>query len=162
MIGSLVIAVILMLAIGSMLLLSVFTIGSVESQPVKTAIIDTPEKPAFKFPEYQVIRLQESDRKKLYSAYRGVARTTVEKPLPLPQGSPPRKALEVMLQQTLDRELMRLAALYNISIDDVNEVIKEGNANYWDPTPRSNATRNGKRIYPEEMSEGWTKSNNLR
>gem|GEM_PF-2746332 len=111
-----------------------------------------PETPTVTFRE---VRLPEETRKRLYNDYRGVARTTIEKPLPLPQGSPPRAALEQMLQQTFDRELNRFSALYNVSLDDVKEVIKEGDAKRWDPSPRSNATRNGKRLYPEEMSEGW-------
>lgn len=111
---------------------------------------------------YEEIRLPESTRKKLYSDYRAVARTTLEKPLPLPQGSPPRAAMEKMLQQVFDRELTRFAALYRISESEVREVIKEGDAKRWDPSPRSNATRNGKRLYPEGMSEGWKPNSNVR
>ncbi|MEC7678062.1 MAG: hypothetical protein VX694_02240 [Planctomycetota bacterium] len=111
---------------------------------------------------YEEIRLPESTRKKLYSDYRAVARTTLEKPLPLPQGSPPRAAMEKMLQQVFDRELTRFAALYRISESEVREVIKEGDAKNWDPSPRSNATRNGKRLYPEGMSEGWKPNSNVR
>ena len=77
---------------------------------------------------YEEIRLPESTRKKLYRDYRAVARTTLEKPLPLPQGSPPRAAMEKMLQQVFDRELTRFAALYRISESEVREVIKEGDA----------------------------------
>lgn len=111
---------------------------------------------------YRIIRLSEEMRKKVYLDYRSVARTTLEKPLPLPQGSPPRQALEDMLQKTFDREIMRFAALHRISVEDIHEVIKEGDAKQWDPSPRSNATRNGKRLYPEEMSRGWKPSANIR
>ena len=106
--------------------------------------------------------LSEEMRKKVYLDYRSVARTTLEKPLPLPQGSPPRQALEDMLQKTFDREIMRFAALHRITVEDIHEVIKEGDAKQWDPSPRSNATRNGKRLYPEEMSRGWKPSANIR
>lgn len=124
--------------------------------PIQDAPSETPEI------TYEEIRLPESTRKKLYSDYRAVARTTLEKPLPLPQGSPPRAAMEKMLQQVFDRELTRFAALYRISESEVREVIKEGDAKRWDPSPRSNATRNGKRLYPEGMSEGWKPNSNVR
>ena len=70
--------------------------------------------------------------------------------------------MEKMLQQVFDRELTRFAALYRISESEVREVIKEGDAKRWDPSPRSNATRNGKRLYPEGMSEGWKPNSNVR
>jgi hypothetical protein len=60
-----------------------------------------------------------------------------------------------MLQKTFDRELMRFAALHDITVDDVKEVIKEGDAKGWDGRPRSNAVRDGKRVYTKEMSEGY-------
>ena len=111
---------------------------------------------------FREIRLPEATRRAIYKDYRSAARTTIEKPLPLPAGSPPRAALEMMLQQTLDRELSRFAALHNVTIEDIGEVINEGDAKRWDPSPRSNATRNGIRLYPKSMSEGWKKSENIR
>ncbi len=109
---------------------------------------------------YREVRLPEQTRQRIYNDYRQVARTTVEKPLPLLQGSPPRKMMEDMLQKTFDRELRRFAALHNIDFDDVQEIIKEGDAKKWDPSPRSNATRGGIRVYPREMSEGWQANRN--
>jgi hypothetical protein len=67
--------------------------------------------------------------------------------------------MEDMLQKTFDRELTRFAALHDITLDDVKEVIKEGDAKVWDDSPRSNAVRGGKRVYPKEMSEGWELQN---
>ena len=104
---------------------------------------------------YREIRKPEQTRQQIYKDYRQVARTTIEKPLPLLQGSPPRRMMEDMLQKTFDRELSRFAALHNVDVDDIHEVIKEGDANNWDPSPRSNAVRGGKRVYPKEKSEGW-------
>jgi ribosomal protein S27E len=105
--------------------------------------------------EYRVVDLPEPTRKRIYDDYRKVARTTVEKPLAVPQGTKIRQDLEVMLQKTFDRELMRFAALHDITVDDVKEVIKEGDAKAWDGSPRSHAVRDGKRVYAEEKSEGW-------
>ena len=60
-----------------------------------------------------------------------------------------------MLGETHDYGLRQLAALHNVSLDDIHEVIKEGDAKGWDDSPRSNAVRDGQRVYPKEMSEGW-------
>ncbi len=78
----------------------------------------------------------------------------------LPQGTKARASLEDMLQKTYDRELMHFAALHDITVDDVKEVIKEGDAKVWDDSPRSNAVRDGKRVYTKEMSEGWQRNPN--
>lgn len=110
--------------------------------------------------EFRVVNLPEEQRKRIYDDYRKVARTTVEKPLALPQGTKIRKNLEVMLQKTYDRELNRFAALHDITVDDVQEVIKEGDAKNWDTSPRSHAVRDGKRVYAKEKSEGWEMNKN--
>lgn len=110
--------------------------------------------------EYRIIRLPEATRRRIYDDYRKVARTSVETPLMAPQGTRLRQATEGMLQGVFDRELARFAALHDITVDDVKEVIKEGDAKGWDPTPRSNAVRNGQRVYSPEMSEGWERNPN--
>lgn len=105
----------------------------------------------FKVEVYRVIDLPENTRKRIYKDVRTVARTSREKPLLIPEGSPIRKMTEDTLQATYDRELRRFAALHDVSLDDIGEVIKEGNAEIWDPLPRSSATRGGVRLYPKEM-----------
>lgn len=147
----------LMMMIG----LFVFLLGGKPDPKSSTAEAQVEDtiKPAIP-EEYRVVNLPEEARKRLYDDYRKVARTTVEKPLILPQGTRPRQSLEDMLQKTFDRELMRFAALHDISVDDVKEVIKEGDAKQWDDRPRSHAVRDGRRVYPEEMSEGWEKNPN--
>ena len=131
------------------------------SEPAQISAVEVEEtiKPARPEP-YREINLPEEARRRIYNDYRLVARTTVEKPLILPQGSKPRASLEDMLQKTYDRELMHFAALHDITVDDVKEVIKEGDAKVWDDSPRSNAVRDGKRVYQKEMSEGWQKNPN--
>lgn len=130
-------------------------------EPSETAATEVEEtiKPAIPEP-YREIRLPEATRKRIYNDYRKVARTTVETPLVLPQGTKMRASLENTLQLTYERELSRFAALHDITVDDVKEVIKEGDAKVWDSSPRSNAVRDGKRVYTKEMSEGWQKNPN--
>jgi hypothetical protein len=128
-------------------------VSAIEPEPtIKPA---TPET-------YREIDLPEETRRRIYDDYRSVARTTVEVPLPLPQGTQARASLENTLQKTYERELLHFAALHDISVDDVKEVIKEGDAKIWDDSPRSNAVRDGKRVYSKEMSEGWKKNPNQR
>lgn len=109
--------------------------------------------------EYRIISKDEATRRRIYKDYRTVAKTSVERPLILPQGTRARQNLEDMLQKTFDRELMHFAALHDITVDDVKEVIKEGDAKVWDDSPRSNAVRDGKRMYAKEKSEGWELKN---
>jgi hypothetical protein len=148
---------------GVMMLFAILGLGLIllNRQPPPAPVAEAEEtiKPAI--PEkYRVINLPEEHRKRIYKDYRTVARTTVEKPLILPQGTKVRQSLENMLQKTFDRELLAFSALHDITVDDVQEVIKEGDAKVWDGSPRSNAVRDGKRVYTEEMSEGWGKNPN--
>lgn len=124
------------------------------SEPTATAEVEDTIKPATPQP-YRIVDLPEEQRRRIYADYRKVARTTVEKPLILPQGTKPRQTLENMLQKTYDRELTHFAALHDITVEDVQEVIKEGDAKVWDDSPRSHAVRDGKRVYSKEKSEGW-------
>lgn len=130
-----------------------------EPSPTAQAEVEDTIKPSTPEP-YRVIDLPEETRRRIYKDYRNVAVTTVERPLILPQGTKPRESLEDMLQKTYDRELARFAALHDITVDDVKEVIKEGDAKVWDDRPRSHAVRDGKRVYSKEMSEGWKKNPN--
>jgi hypothetical protein len=109
---------------------------------------DAESMPATPEPEYRVVDLPEPTRREIYDDYREAARTTREKPLPLFQDSAPRSAMERMLQETLDREIRRLAALHDISVNDIKQIIAEGDAKGWDPTPRSNARRDGEPVNP--------------
>lgn len=151
---------------GVMMLLAIIGVGLVVMNrepppaPAAEAVVEVEEtiKPA-EPQEFRVVNLPEPKRKEIYNQYRQVARTTVEAPLGIPQGGV-RKNLEGMLDATFERELRRFAALHDITVDDVKEIIKEGDAKVWDDSPRSNATRDGKRVYPKEMSEGWEKNQN--
>lgn len=144
---------------GAMVLLVIVGISAIllssTPAPSTTAVDETVEtiKPATPQP-YRVVKLPEEQRRRIYDDYRKVARSTVETPLMLPDGTRVRASVENMLQKTYERELVHFAALNDIDVDDVHEIIKEGDANVWDDSPRSNATRDGKRVYAEEMSVG--------
>ncbi len=106
-------------------------------------------------PEYREISMAEPDRKRIYMDLRKAAVTSIEKPLLLI--GPPRIAMEKTLQDVFDREIRTQAALHDVSEDDIRQIINEGDAKKWDPSPRSNAKRNGKRLYPKSWSVGWKK-----
>ncbi|MEM9644654.1 MAG: hypothetical protein AAF989_06655 [Planctomycetota bacterium] len=106
-------------------------------------------------PEYREINMPEEKRKSIYMDTRKTAATSIEAPLLLLGVA--RTTMEKTLQQTYDAELRKLAALHDIPIEDMKQLVNEGDAKKWDPSPRSNAKRNGKRIYPKSWSVGWTK-----
>lgn len=147
---------------GAMVLIAIMGISVMilSSTPAPSEIVSDEVEETIKprTPEpYRIVKLPEEQRRRIYDDYRSVARTTVETPLMVPQGTKVRASLENMLEKTYDRELVRFAALHDIEVEDVLEIIKEGDAKVWDDSPRSNATRDGKRVYAEEMSEGWKK-----
>ncbi len=112
---------------------------------------DEEEEVEFQIEEYRVVDLHETKRKQIYDDIRSAARVTREKPILGIEGSAVRNMQEDMLQKTYERELKRFAAIHDVEMEDMLEITKEGNAKGWDPSPRSNARRNGKRLYPAEM-----------
>ncbi len=154
-VGSFIAAAMAFLAVIGILISFFFAREETTSSPsTSPTVAEETIKPSTPQP-YRTVKLPEEQRHRIYDDYRAVAKTTVEKPLAIPQGTKVRANLEVMLDQTFERELSHFAALHDIPVDDVKEIIKEGDAKNWDPTPRSHAVRDGKRVYDEEMSEGW-------
>ena len=148
---------VMLLAITGVIVVVLFTTpppSAADSDQVEETI--KPSEPQ----EYRVVNLPEETRRRIYDDYRTVARTSVEAPLALPQSGKLRRTMEGTLEGVFERELARFAALHDITVDDVKEVIKEGDAKGWDPSPRSNAVRGGKRVYPKEKSEGWRQNQN--
>jgi hypothetical protein len=80
---------------------------------------------------YREIKLPESTRQQIYRDYRTAAGSSVEKPIPLPKDWDSRKALDATLNKVLERELTLHASMHNIEVDDVIEILKEGNAKKW-------------------------------
>ena len=105
-------------------------------------------------PSYRVVQLPETTRRNIYDDLRAAARTSTEKPLLIPQGTGVRRSVEGMLDKTFEREISRYAAMHDVTVDDIQQIIAEGDAKDWDPTPRSNAVRDGERVDGKERSEG--------
>jgi len=80
---------------------------------------------------YREIDLPESQRKQIYADYRTAVKGTVGKPLPIPQASVAKQALDATMAAMLEREVRRFAAAHDVTEDDIAEVIKEGNAKQW-------------------------------
>lgn len=106
-----------------------------------------------------IASVPETKRREVYDQIRGSARTTIEAPLLVPDGNPLRTTLEKNQQAIHDNSMRQLAALHDISLDDIALITTEGDAKNWDPSPRSHARRNGERLYPEERSRGWKGKN---
>jgi hypothetical protein len=102
-----------------------------------------------------IASVPENQRRAIYDQIRDSARTTIEAPLLVPDGNPVRSSMEKSQQAIHDNSMRQLAALHDISMDDIALITAEGDAKNWDPSPRSHARRNGERLYPEERSRGW-------
>lgn len=102
----------------------------------------------------EIAKVDETFRRQIYDQFRDSAVTTIEKPLPLPDG-PPRDAMERSLQAIHDNSMRQLLALHDISAQDLDRIIAEGDLLNWDPSPRSRARRGGVRLYPDERTYGW-------
>ncbi|PHQ32292.1 zinc ribbon domain-containing protein [Rhodopirellula bahusiensis] len=102
-----------------------------------------------------IANVPEDKRKSIYDQIRDSARTTIEAPLLVPDGNAVRSTMEKSQQAIHDNSMRQLAALHDISLDDIALITAEGDAKNWDPSPRSHARRNGERLYPEERSRGW-------
>lgn len=114
-----------------------------------------PEASEQEIARLKIARLPESKRKQVYKMIRDTAVTSIEKPILAPDGSPPRIAMEKMLEATYQNSLRQIQALHDITPEQIQQIIAEGDMKVWDKRPRSNARRNGKRLYPEEQSRGW-------
>lgn len=100
-----------------------------------------------------IVDLPEETRRRIYDQVRKTAVMSVEKPLMMPEQI--RGSTERTLQGVYDESLQQLAALHDVSVEEVEQIVVEGDTKNWDPSPRSHARRDGKRLYPEERSIGW-------
>ena len=118
----------------------------------KPGAVSSPESAE---PSYRIVELPESTRRKIYDDLRAAARTSTEQPLLIPQGTGLRQNMEGKLEQIFEREITRFAAIHDVKPEDIDQIIAEGDAKGWDPSPRSNAVRDGERVYDKDRSEGW-------
>ncbi|NND95819.1 MAG: hypothetical protein HKN47_00650 [Pirellulaceae bacterium] len=96
-------------------------------------------EPAAK-PTYRVVDLPESTRKKIYSDYRKTASSSVEKKLMIPKDSIARQTVEKTMGALVAREVTHFSLLYNISEDDVMQIVAEGDAENWPGKKKEPAT----------------------
>ena len=91
--------------------------------------------------EYRIIKkLSEPTRKKLYYDYRQTAGSTVEKKVLVPSESAVAKSLGNMTSALAKREVQHFSLQYNISEDDVMQVVAEGDAKGWPPKRKESKT----------------------
>lgn len=102
----------------------------------------------------------EKQRRQIYDDVRTSAQTSSEKALLVPEGKV-RMKLENMLDATHENTLRQLAALNDITVEDVRKIIIEGDLKNWDPRARSRAYRGGQRLYEDERTQGHREKNLL-
>lgn len=105
-----------------------------------------------------IVNIPEERRRRIYDDMRKTATMTKEKPLMIP-GSGVRDKLEGMLDATYENSIQQLAALHDLRIEDIRNIVKEGDMKNWDPRARSRAYRGGERIYGNEETEGYKAKN---
>ena len=98
--------------------------------PTSSEVV-TAEPTADEPPSYREVDLPESTRQKIYSDYRRMAMSSIEKKLMIPKDSPVRNSVEGMLTKTVDREITHFALVYKISEEDVMQIVAEGDAKQW-------------------------------
>lgn len=101
----------------------------------------------------KIVDIPEPQRRQIYDEVRASAETTTEKALLVPGGKV-RENLENMLDATYENSLRQLAALHDMSVDQVRDIVLEGDLKNWDPRARSRAYRGGQRVYEDERTQG--------
>ena len=81
--------------------------------------------------DYREIDLPESTRRKIFREHKAMIASSFGKAKKIPQGGAAGQALGNMLGATVDREITRMALIYGISEDDIDQVVLEGKAKDW-------------------------------
>lgn len=89
------------------------------------------ERKRLENPQYRIVKLPESSRMRLYLDYRRLAGSSIEKKILLQKESKARKDLDNMLAAIVKREITHFALEYNITEDDVYQIIAEGDHKQW-------------------------------
>ncbi|TWT93591.1 zinc ribbon domain-containing protein [Neorhodopirellula pilleata] len=141
---------------GALLLLMIAGVAGVllfapTRSPVETESTAEATQPVLREPTEEelasltIVKIPEDRRRRIYDEMRATAKITTEKPLMLPDGRV-RTSVEGMLEDTSEYSIKQLAALHDVSEQDVRDIVTEGDLKNWDPSGRSRAYRNGKRI----------------
>ncbi|EMI53182.1 putative secreted protein [Rhodopirellula sallentina SM41] len=156
--GLALVAILCIVGIWSLTRSSEDSAGEVAAEPPQPVFAEaTPEELA----ALTIVNIPEQQRRDIYNDVRGSARTTTEKALVLP-GSNVRDKLENMLDKTHENTLRQLAALHDLSVDQVRDIVAEGDTKNWDTRARSRAYRDGERIYSDEETQGYQQKSPLR
>ncbi len=124
-------AVVLLAIVGIALVLFLPQADKEPAEKPASSEIATAEPAVVQPPSYREVDLPESTRRKIYSDYRRMAMSSIEKKLMIPKDSPVRNSVEGMLTKTVDREITHFALENNISEEDVMQIVAEGDAKQW-------------------------------
>jgi len=67
-----------------------------------------------------------------------------------------------MLDKTRENSIRQLAALHDLSVDQVRDIVTEGDMKNWDPRARSRMYRDGERFFTDERTQGYQQSGPLK
>ena len=81
--------------------------------------------------EYREINLPEADRRRIYAQMKAARGMTTDSKVPLPKDSQVGQFFQRNMQKVLDREAEMQGIMNKASTEDVEEIVKEGDAKGW-------------------------------
>ncbi|MEM6473907.1 MAG: hypothetical protein AAF802_30425 [Planctomycetota bacterium] len=81
--------------------------------------------------DFRVVDLPESTRKKIHREMKQMIGSSVGRAGKVPKGGVAGQATMNMFGSIADREVQRMALVYNVSEDDIRQIIAEGEAKGW-------------------------------
>ncbi|MFG0254463.1 MAG: hypothetical protein ACF787_05110 [Rhodopirellula sp. JB053] len=156
--GLVLVAILCVVGIWSLTRGSEESAGDVATEPPQPVFA---EATAEELAALTIVDIPERQRRDIYNDVRASARTTTERAFNVP-GSNVRDKLENMLDKTHENTLRQLAALHDLSVDQVRDIVAEGDTKNWDTRARSRAYRDGERIYSDEETQGYQQKSPLR
>lgn len=97
----------------------------------QTAAADRAEQERRDSIVYREVDLAEAERRRLFADLSATKATTVDAKMPLTKDSRTRKFVTGTLQKVLDREIEMQSIMHKVSPDDLQEIMKEGDAKNW-------------------------------
>ena len=84
-------------------------------------------------PNFREIDLPESTRKSIYSEFRQMTASSIEKQIYLPKGTKAHRRVSSTLQSIVERDVQQQAIIHDIPEQDFYQIIAEGDWKGWPP-----------------------------
>ena len=102
-----------------------------QSQPPVVDVAIDDENQAAEVMAYREVKLPEADRRRIYAQMKSARGMTTESKVPLPRDSQVGQFFQRNMQKVLDREAEMQGIMNKVEPEDVQEIVKEGDAKGW-------------------------------